>query len=518
MANQRLFQGSKGALAKPADARNSQGAPAYAYSGRHVLAQYAVTGCLNNTFYAEASEQLAQVLELTRTVDPDFIAKTAIYARERGTMKDMPALLLAVLSVKSIEHLKWVFGRVIDNGRMLRTFVQIVRSGVVGRKSLGSAPKALVRNWLNTASEQRLLDAAVGNAPSLADVVRMVHPKPADAMREAFYAWLVGKPHAGDALPQGLQDLAMYKYDRSRPVPAVPFQMLATLGLDRAGWAQVARNGGWQMVRMNLNTFARHEVFELEGMAQVVANKLKDRDAIRRSRVLPYQLLAAYTAAGPEIPSGVRDALQEAMEIALENIGTWPGRVVVCPDLSGSMHSPVTGHRKGATTAVRCIDVAGLFAAALLRTQQDVLVVPFEQSVRMVALSAYDSVLTNAQKLAAVGGGGTNCSAPLRWLNAQGQKADLVVFISDNESWMDARRQGATETLRQWNTFKTRNPKAKLVCIDVQPNRTTQAPDRDDILNVGGFSDAVFTTVNAFAMSELRASHWVEEINAVSLN
>ena len=32
----------------------------------------------------------------------------------------------------------------------------------------------------------------------------------------------------------------------------------------------------------------------------------------------------------------------------------------------------------------------------------------------------------------------------------------------------------------------------KLICIDLQPNTTTQAPERSDILNVGGFSDAVF--------------------------
>lgn len=35
-------------------------------------------------------------------------------------------------------------------------------------------------------------------------------------------------------------------------------------------------------------------------------------------------------------------------------------------------------------------------------------------------------------------------------------------------------------------------PGAKLICIDLQPYTTTQAPDRSDILNVGGFSDVVF--------------------------
>jgi hypothetical protein len=75
----------------------------YALSPKHQLAQYAATGCLNTTFYATADGQLAKVLELCADLDAEFIAKTAVFCRERGFMKDMPALLCAVLSVKDRE-------------------------------------------------------------------------------------------------------------------------------------------------------------------------------------------------------------------------------------------------------------------------------------------------------------------------------------------------------------------------------------------------------------------------------
>ncbi|CAN5426692.1 hypothetical protein BH20ACI3_BH20ACI3_29730 [soil metagenome] len=65
-------------------------------------------------------------------------------------IKDMPALLCAVLSVEDRALLNAVFPRVIDNSKLLRNSVQIMRSaGVVGRKSLGSAPKRLVRKCLD---------------------------------------------------------------------------------------------------------------------------------------------------------------------------------------------------------------------------------------------------------------------------------------------------------------------------------------------------------------------------------
>ncbi|MET0535108.1 MAG: RNA-binding protein [Steroidobacter sp.] len=515
MANKQLFQAMRGEFVAPATDTNSEGAAAYGYSSKHLLAQYAVTGCLNNTFYADGADQLDKVLALSKELNAEFIAKTAVYAREHAFMKDMPALLLAVLSTKSPEYLRRVFDRVIDNGRMLRTFVQILRSGAVGRKSLGSAPKALVQNWLSAANERRLIEAAVGSDPSLADIVRMVHPKPSDKVREAFYGWLLGKAYAVEDLPRKLQDYVVYKFDRSQEFPDVPFQMLTALGLKREEWAMVARRGNWHMVRMNLNTFARHGVFEIDGMAEIVADKLRDRVAIEKARVMPYQLLAAFRATGPAVPAIVREALQDAMEIALMNIGSFGGRVVVCPDVSGSMQSAATGMRRGATSSVRCIDIAGLVAAAVARTNRNALVLPFENSVREIALNMRDSVMTNAEKLASIGGGGTNCSAPLKWLNARKQQADLVIFVSDNESWVDASKTGSTEMMRQWSAFKARNAAAKLVCIDIQPNATSQAAERADVLNVGGFSDEVFEVVNAFAAGTLTPGHWIERIEEV---
>ena len=75
-----------------------------------------------------------------------------------------------------------------------------------------------------------------------------------------------------------------------------------------------------------------------------------------------------------------------------------------------------------------------------------------------------------------------------------------MVIVSDNESWVDARPNGrGTGLMVAWEKYKTVCPQAKLVCIDIQPYATTQAVDRRDILNVGGFSDAVFEVIANFA-------------------
>jgi 60 kDa SS-A/Ro ribonucleoprotein len=91
----------------------------------------------------------------------------------------------------------------------------------------------------------------------------------------------------------------------------------------------------------------------------------------------------------------------------------------------------------------------------------------------------------------------------------------MVVFVSDNESWVDARRPGATAMMTEWSAFKARNPKARLVCIDLVPSPTTQAAEREDVLNVGGFSDAVFGLVADFAAGRMTPGHWVSRIEEI---
>ncbi|HZZ44878.1 MAG TPA: TROVE domain-containing protein [Tepidisphaeraceae bacterium] len=523
MANKTLFQSFLGKFIPPATTTNEAGGVAYQLSPKAALAQYAATGCLSTTFYASAETQLQSILSLCShpEIEPEFIARLALYTRTKGHMKDTPALLCAVLSVSSPGLLAEVFDRVIDDGRMLRNFVQIMRSGVVGRKSLGTLPKRLVQSWFSQRTDEQIFRASVGNDPSLVDVIRMVHPKPQTPSRAALYGYLIGQPHDASALPEIVKQFESFKAGQTIEVPNVPFQMLTSLDLKPEHWKQIAKNAPWQMTRMNLNTFVRHGVFEGDpAMIQLIADRLRDPQAITQARVFPYQLLMAYIQTGNDVPPQVREALQDAMEIATRNVPKIDGQIYICPDVSGSMHSPITGHRSGATSAVRCVDVAALVAATFLRTNPTAEAIPFKEAViKDLTLNPRDSIMTNSSKMTAIPPGGTNCSAPLAWLNTRQAKGDLVVFVSDNESWVDQARGRGTATMEQWTIFKARNPAAKLVCIDLQPHATTQAAEtgRSDVLNIGGFSDTVFDVIAEFSKGSLNSNHWVGLIEQMSI-
>ncbi len=69
----------------------------------------------------------------------------------------------------------------------------------------------------------------------------------------------------------------------------------------------------------------------------------------------------------------------------------------------------------------------------------------------------------------------------------------------------------------EWKIFKARNPNAKLVCIDLTPNGTVQAKEgHADVINIGGFSDAVFDLISRFAGGESKEDSLTRTIEAIT--
>ncbi len=560
MANKSLFASLTNRLPQ-ANAVNEAGGRAYKLEPKHALAQVAATGTFGNAFYSTAETQLDEVLKLIDEVDDNqYLAKLALYAREKAFMKDMPAALLVALSVRDTELMHRVFDRVVDNGRVLRTVFQMIRSGQFknksgkGRVGLSSSVQRAFQRWLNTASVGKLLSASIGNDPSLRDILRMARPTPKDNARRAMFGWLTDKsidkwaPATEADLPVEVQSLIAYRNSESEEAQAliaggldnVRWDLLSDAAKGPKVWAALARKMGPQALRMNLNTLLRHDVFKVDislremnsahgvsglQMVDYVADRIADESEIRRSKQFPYQYFAAYLNADDNVPQKIKAALHKAAEIACGNVPELPGPVVVGLDTSGSMSSPVTGNRgRGATSKMRCIDVAALFAAAILRRNPDSIVIPFDTSAYDAKIDPSDSILSIAERLAKYGGGGTDCSLPLVAANQKYAKLKFagIVLVSDNESWVGTGRHGSTGVMTAWEAFVANQRKLagkeaspKLVNIDLQPYQTVQACERADIMNIGGFSDSVFNVISAFLADNNQ--RFVAEVEAIEL-
>ena len=566
MANKNLFM-SDGSLVPAANTKNAAGGKAYEMSAKQALAQISATNTFNSTFYVGADENLPNAREaaLALSNNPEFIAKAAVYSRTKGYMKDMPAFLMAILADVDTKLFRKIFPHVIDNGKMLRNFMQIARSGQTGRTfnmSAGACRKA-IRSWFDSKSAYSIFRSSVGNDPSMRDMLRMARPRPNTEEKAALFAYLLGArfnketrtfqmfnkdgtvkyEQPFDKLPQIVREYENYKDTKTGTVPNVDFRMLDSLGLGDAEWTDIARNAGWQMTRMNLNTFARHGVFNDKEVVQIVADRLRNPELIAKSRAFPYQLMSAYLATTgglrsnffgsnygkpkieqAKVPHEITEALQDAMELAVDNVPVFDGPVYVAVDTSGSMGHAVTGIRKGSTSSVRCVDAAALFAAAILRKNPRAEIIPFDTTVHTNHnLNGRDTIMTNAKTLAAFGGGGTNCACALKYLNSRRAMGCAVIYISDYESWIDGSyhyygsREG-TSMLAEWKKFHSRNKDSKLVCMDLTPRDNSQVTERPNILQVGGFSDSVFQVIDSFIRVGNEKNHWVAEIESINLD
>lgn len=516
MANKQLFASATRNV--PTDTVNEAGGKAYSLSSKEKLAQFAVTCTFNNAYYSSANDQLDELKKILPNIDPEFISETAIYSRHYGMMKDMPAFLIAYLaSLPNIDPslLEKTFIEVIDNGRMLRNFVQFIRSGVFGRKSFGSRIRRFIRDYLNARPDSLLFNDAVGNDPSLSDIIKMVHPRGTTPQRRALYGYLIGREVDTSLLPQFIRDFEDFKAELTSIVPDVNFTRLTALKLTDSQWKETLLKQSWHTVRMNLNTAKRHGVFNDTDATLKIADILSDKKAILRSKAMPYQIFAAAINTKNEIPVSIFNALQDALDVSLENVPKLNGKVVVCVDTSGSMSSSITGYgEKTPPSMVRCVDVAALIASAILRKNPDTTIIPFDTRVHTLNLNGRDSVLTNANILAGYGGGGTNMGCATKEILKRKINPDTIIYVSDNQSWVaSGSNTESTEVLNDFNKIRSANKNAKMICINLQPYGTTQSPNSANILNIGGWSDTVFNVIGNFVNNK---GSFIEEISKKS--
>lgn len=537
----------KRSLFAPQPIHNEAGGLAYTGTPKEALAQLASTSCLNNTLYCSAEKQLDQIQKFASQVDPEFIAKTAVFSREKFKMKDVPALLCVVLASsfnpQSRELLRKIFPRVIDNGDMLRNFFEMLRSGKMGRRSFGTMPRKLIIDWFNSRTPTEVFEQSVGT-PSICDILRCVRPRPLDRSRSAMYAWFVGKTHEPTLLPSKVQHFEQWKNGQTQELPNVPFQMLTNTKLSTEQWTVIAQRAGWKWLLKNINNMIKHGVFKNDPeMVDFVAERLSDRKSVQKANTFPYQILTAYQNV-KDAPQAIQKAFHVALDIATENVPLLPEAKGGNPsaylfvDVSKSMSFMVTGNRYGignrANTSMTRADVAALIACSILRKNTGSEILLFNTKVVDKIIDPKVSVLENSTIISKMADGGTACSAPLRLLNEQGRCGDLVITVSDDQSWAESMaidrfgnplpdnspllKNGKTAFQAEWDHYKVRNPNAKLICIDIAPYTTKQVQKHKDVLNIGGFSDVVFDLCGSFAADTMNPNHLVGIIEKVNLD
>jgi 60 kDa SS-A/Ro ribonucleoprotein len=493
-----------------ADAINPEGFLSFKRSDEEAYLQVLLTNTLSGTFYAQESDLLQESLALHASItqrDPAFAARALVYARNAGMMRLQPIVGLAYLSKADHDLFHKVFGRVILTPGDLTDFVEIVRGGVAPG-GMGRSIKTAVNGWLNGLSEYHAIKyASGGQGYSLRDVLRVTHPQPVNPVQDAIFMWLTdpAKWQQNSAAPELTPQIAAFEQIKRLEVRAegdqndlralieagrLPYEVVTgVVKPDVETWAGLLRQMPYLALLRHLNTLQRAGVLAVQEHANYAAERLTNADALRKAKILPFQLYTAYRVFNAAVPAErvVADALVVAMEAAFVNLPDLGGNVCIAPDVSGSMSGFIAR-----LTKVRYIDIAGIFAGALLKANPRALVLPFENKIVDVKLNARDTLMTNADRLAKIGGGGTAVSAPVSTLLDRKFKVETFIGITDNIEWAtdQSGRQGFLPT---WNEYKDKvAPDAQAFLITIAPYRHAVAPQAaPDIHYIYGWNDSV---------------------------
>jgi 60 kDa SS-A/Ro ribonucleoprotein len=453
---------------------------------------------LNQTFGAtcvltNTGPEPARVIELARQCDPLFVAQLAIFSYEKGKLRDIGALLTAYIS--SIPELfKVVAPRVLNNMGQIRKFVHYKRSGIVGSKSLGTVPKRYIQDYILALSPRQLFRQAIGQSPSVADVIRLTHPKPTEELHYLFRYLLGFDVEDAKLLPE-IQELRAFlrgEYPRDQ-LPSVPMEMLQPhLGkMSRAQRYLYVQNLSANQLRRQLTLLNKQGAFNGEDWdaTELVVEKLSA--LTQHGSLLPVSLYTSLQNLN-DLPEVLKEALAGELEMMLEcaarELNVLISRpLTVAIDCSGSMDWRMSLSK---TTDVSAYEVAVLFAYALRKNPlvQIVTVETFVRHPRGYAETKSLSEFNNCIKAVRTRGG-TALSTVL-----QATATPDTLIISDNETWKDDRTLSSLYKDRQEVT----KGNSRLVLWDLQPNCKTPALSDPTVLNVSGLSENVYKVISDF--------------------
>ena len=467
---------------------NLAGGQAYSQSNELALVSLLLTSFVNDQFYRNAQSSLEDLRKLSAKVkDKEFVAKAAIFARDRFGMRSITHALAGELT-SQLEGAEWgknfydkVVVRVDDMTEIMSYYLAYKTS-----KDSPKFPNALKKGFAKAFDKFDGYQLAKYKGESkdvkLVDLVNIVHPVPTMRNKEALESLIKGelkntqtwesKLSQAGQVAESEEDLTKLKAD-------VWSELLST------------RKLGYFALLKNL----RNIISQSPDSISAACEMLVDERMIKNSRVLPFRFTTAYDEISKLGSSKeVRDvlvAINRALDISVCNVPKFDGETLVVMDVSGSMSG-------------RPSEIASLFGAILAKVNNSD-VMTFSTSANYKQYNPMDSVLTIRDGFK-YSGGGTNFRAIFEKAN---KKYDRVIILSDMQAWV-----GYESPTRQFAEYKKKfgaNP--FVYSWDLAGYSTLQFPEQN-VFALAGFSDRVYDIIK---LMETDKKAIFNEIKAIKL-
>ncbi len=487
---------------------NCEGDVAYKLSPELELYSTVCTASLQPKFYEGSDETIRRLRKLIKKNKASFVAKLAIYAREKMYLRSVPLVLVAELAKvhKGDKLISQLTERVIqraDEIMELLSYYQLAneRNDTKKLNKLSKQIQIGLSLAFHKFNEYQLAKYNRDGVVRLRDALFLCHPKPKNKDETKLFKKIV---------------------EDKLEVPFTWEVELSKAGQDNKDVKEVweklieSKKVGYMALLRNLRNILNADVSNKH--LKIVTDYLSNEEAVKNSRQLPFRFLSAYRELENNESSKVSkvfDALEKAVLITAHNIKGYDEntKVVVACDVSGSMQTTISPRSK-----IQNYDI-GLVLGMLLKNRcKNVITGIFGDEWKVKNLPK-DSILRNAMDLHRIEGEvgySTNGYKVVEYLLDKKTKVDKIMIFTDCQMWDsydEYQGRGAMKIL--WSKYKKFNPEAKMYLFDLSGYGTTPLDVNDsDVYFIAGWSDKIFGVLDALE----RGSTALKEIDNIDFS
>ena len=482
---------------------NKEGVKAYAMTPEMELYTAVVTCALSDKFYESKDDRMERIASLIRQVDPEFVAKLAVYTRTQMNLRSIPMFLIVELAKthNGDSLVKRTIEKTVlraDEIMELLMCYQLRNAEGKSIKKLGKLSRQVqegLKSAFNRFDEYQFAKYDRSNLEvKLKDALFLVHPKAASPEQQAIFDKIVaGTLQTPYTWETQLSELGQKHFSTKE-------EKEAALG---ALWEELIDSGklGYMALLRNLRNIIQAKVSRAH--IEKVATMISDPEKVVKSKQMPFRFLAAYKelmGLKSSFTSLMLAALENAVKASVVNLKGFgiDTDVLVAADVSGSMF-----HTVSAKSSVMLYDIGILLSMLLKSKCKSVVSGMFGNTWKVLNLPV-ENILANTiemKRREGEVGYSTNGHTVIEYLLENDIKMDKVMIFTDLQMWDSGFHRLNIE--KSWDEYRKKYPEAKLYLFDL--NGYGQTPIRQTKKNVhliAGWSEKIFDVLDAIENGE----------------
>jgi hypothetical protein len=451
-----------------------------------------------------AQEVISTAVDVANSNDPRDVLRIASWLRNDMNIRLTPQVLLVIASQlpEAQAHIDDFANEIILRPDEVKTCLMLHRF-FFGHKCLKPSLDRALGKAMSKFGEKALLKYNSKAFPTWKDVLCWIKRESGFPLSKALADYFIKGEvsEKGTPIVHSRKQLAKCKTfnaearELAKKSGANWEVLVSQFGGSKEVWTFLLDNGLVKYMAMlrNLRNFLEAGVDD--DTVDMICKYLSNKENVMRSKQLPFRFLSAYNVVESlhGIDSRKRskflEAIEDAIDISIENMDDIEGLTVVFHDTSGSM-----GQTVSANSTVTCNMAGAMLAAIIAKKSKDAYIGAFSDIAKEVAFTKRDSVIAIAKRLMATDvGWSTHTYKIMEWVKKKGIKPARIIITSDMQCYGRSSWGSGSALCDLWDSFR-KSDKGRdcwMHSIHLNGSGDTPVDEKGRVNLTAGFSEKI---------------------------